>query len=94
MSDIKSDLLLLEDLSKQISDLIHSDSFEKVYELDQVRSSIIKKIQLNKSDKSNIKLQLKIIIDDNASMVLILENKLRRLNTNHNKFSKIFKAYC
>tara|TARA_B110000027_G_C16121697_1_gene303453 strand:- start:2282 stop:2566 length:285 start_codon:yes stop_codon:yes gene_type:complete len=93
MNDFKKDFLLLEDLSKQISDLVHSDDFEKIYELDQIRHSIITKIYSNKSDDYNIKNQLKNIIKENTSMVLSLENKLNQLHRNHNKFNKIFNAY-
>ena len=93
MKKINSELILLENLSKQISDLIHINSFDKITELDAIRQSIIKNIHLNKSDSSNAKDKLKKLIQNNNSMILILETKLKRLNINHNKFNKIFQAY-
>ena len=93
MDDINSDLILLESLSKKISDLIYDDNFNKISELDSLRQTLIKNIHLNKKNNVNIKHKLINLIKEYESMVLISEAKLKKLNTNHNKFNTILKAY-
>ena len=47
MDSIHSSLITLENLSKQISNLIYHNSFEKIPELDLQRQSLIKSIYIN-----------------------------------------------
>ena len=45
MNSLNSDLILLENLSKKISDLIFNNSFSQVIEIDTQRKRLIKKIK-------------------------------------------------
>ena len=46
MNNLNSDLMLLENLSKKISDLIFDKNFSQVLEIDAQRKLLIKKISL------------------------------------------------
>jgi hypothetical protein len=93
MDNINSDLIILENLSKQISNLIHENSFDKILELDSFRQSIIKNIQSHYINDVEVKDKVKNFIKENEIMVSISQNKLKDLKVNHNKFNKILKAY-
>lgn len=93
MDSIHSSLITLENLSKQISNLIYHNSFEKIPELDLQRQSLIKSIYINKEDHLEIKEKLKKLMHDNDLMIINSDNKLKKLNLNHNKFNKRLKAY-
>ena len=54
IDNINSDLITLENLSIQISDLIHENNFKKILELDTLRQTIIQNIQLNFINDSKV----------------------------------------
>ena len=93
MDNIISNFTTLEMLSKQISDLIYNNNYDKVYELDLMRQSIIKDIIKEKSHDHNIKNILKNLINQNESLIFYSENNLENLKKNQNKFNKRLKAY-
>ena len=75
MDKLESNLLLLENVSKQISDLIHNNNFQKIPELDELRKSIIENIHSNKINELDIKSKLMNLIQENESLILISEIK-------------------
>ena len=82
-STYKDDLLQLEALSKNISDLIFINDFEKIIELDIERKKIIKKIIKNE-DASISKNKVIKMINDNTQLIEKVDQKsaaalLRRL---------------
>ena len=93
MPNINTDLILLENLSKQISDLISQNNFKKVPHLDSLRQSIIQNTYLNKKDDLDIKDKIKKLINENDLLILASESKLKNLNKNHTKFHKRLTAY-
>ena len=93
MDSINSDLDLLENLSKKISDLIYENKFTQISEIDAQRKALIIKIMENESKKNKIKERIRKIIKNNTSMIEVSETKLKKLSKNHNKFSKRLKAY-
>ena len=93
MDSINSDLDLLENLSKKISDLIYYNNFNQIEEIDTQRKVLIKKIMESESKKNKIKERIRKLIKINTSMIEASETKLKILSKNHNKFSKRLKAY-
>ena len=93
MDTINSDLDLLENLSKKISDLIYDNKFSQISEIDAQRKALIKKIMESESEKNKIKERIHKLIKKNTSMIEVSETKLKKLSKNHNKFSKRLKAY-
>ena len=93
MDSIKSDLDLLENLSKKISDLLYNNEFSKISEIDIQRKALIKKIKESQLKKNNIKATISKLIENNNSMVRSTEQKLFKLSKNHNDFNKRLKAY-
>jgi len=93
MDTINSDLDLLENLSKKISDLIYDNKFNQISEIDAQRKALIIKIMENESKKNKIKERIRKLIKNNTSMIEVSETKLKKLSKNHNKFSKRLKAY-
>ena len=93
MDNIISNFTTLEMLSKQISDLIYNNNYDKVYELDLMRQSIIKDIIKEKSHDHNIKNILKNLITQNESLIFYSESNLENLKKNQSKFNKRLKAY-
>jgi hypothetical protein len=93
MDNIISNFTILETLSKQISDLIYNNNYDKVYELDLMRQSIIKDIIKEKSHDHNIKNILKNLITQNESLIFYSESNLENLKKNQSKFNKRLKAY-
>ena len=91
-SAYKDDLLQLELLSKKISDLIYSNDYEKIIELDIERKKIIKKIIKNE-DSSISKNKVINIINNNRQLIEKVEDKMNALSSNHNKFSKRLQFY-
>ena len=55
METIKSDLELLESMSKKISDLIYNNEFHDISLLDDQRKLLIKKIKESEIKKNDIK---------------------------------------
>ena len=93
MDSINSDLDMLENLSKKISDLIYDNKFNQISEIDAQRKALIIKIMENESKKNKIKERIRKLIKNNTSMIEVSETKLKKLSKNHNKFSKRLKAY-
>ena len=93
MDSINSDLDMLENLSKKISDLIYDNKFSQISEIDAQRKALIIKIMENESKKNKIKERIRKLIKNNTSMIEVSETKLKKLSKNHNKFSKRLKAY-
>ena len=91
-STYKDDLLQLEVLSKNISDLIFINNFEKIIELDIERKKIIKKIIKNE-DASISKNKVIKIINNNTQLIEKVDEKMTALSSNHNKFSKRLQFY-
>ena len=93
MDSINSDLDLLENLSKKISDLLYNNEFSKVSEIDIQRKALIKKIKDSQLKKNNIKARISKLLENNNSMVRSTEKKLYKLSKDHNDFNKRLKAY-
>jgi len=93
MDSIKSDLDLLENLSKKISDLLYNNDFTKISEIDNQRKELIKKIKESQLKKNNIKARISKLLENNNSMVRSTEKKLHKLSKDHNDFNKRLKAY-
>ena len=93
MDSINSDLDLLENLSKKISDLLYHNEFSQISEIDIQRKALIKKIKESQLKKNNIKARIIKLLENNNSMVRSTEKKLHKLSKTHSKFSKRFKAY-
>ena len=93
MDSINSDLDLLENLSKKISDLLYNNEFSQISEIDIQRKVLIKKIKESQLNKNNIKARISKLLENNNSMVRSTENKIHKLSKNHNKFNKRLKAY-
>lgn len=93
MGSIDNDLDLLENLSKQISDLLYNNEFAKVSEIDSQRIALIKKIKENETHKNIIKQRIGKLVKNNTDLIEKTEKKLLNLSKNHNKFNKRLKAY-
>ena len=93
MSILNSELILLEDLSKRISDLIYNNNFSQVSEIDAQRRALIKKIKDSEIHKKNIRSRIGKIVRNNAELLLETEKKLKELSKNHHNFNKRLKAY-
>ena len=93
MDSINSDLDLLENLSKKISDLLYNNQFSQISEIDNQRKELIKKIKESQFKKNNIKARISKVLENNNSMVRSTEKKLYKLSKDHNDFNKRLKAY-
>ena len=93
MDSINSDLDLLENLSKKISDLLYNNEFSKISDIDIQRKALIKKIKESQLKKNNIKARISKLLDNNNSMIRSTEKKLYKLSKDHNDFNKRLKAY-
>lgn len=93
MGSINNDLDLLENLSKQISDLLYNNKFSKVSEIDSQRVALIKKIKENETHKNIVKQRIVNLVENNTALIEKTEKKLQNLSKNHNKFNKRLKAY-
>ena len=93
MDTLNSDLDLLENLSKKISDLIYNNEFSKISLLDEQRKLLIEKIKEREIKKNHIKKRIVKLIESNLENIKITEKKLQNLSKNHNKFNKRLKAY-
>tara|TARA_B110000503_G_scaffold91023_1_gene137521 strand:- start:244 stop:537 length:294 start_codon:yes stop_codon:yes gene_type:complete len=91
-STFKDDLIKLEMLSKNISDLIFSNDYEKIIELDIERKKIIKKIIINE-DTSISKNKVIQMINNNTQLIEKIDDKMNNLSSNHNKFSRRLQFY-
>lgn len=86
-----TDLNQIENLSKQISDLINLGDYSRIEDLDRIRLELIK----NFTDKNNKYFQnlVKKISLKNTENIRQLESKLILLKDEKSKFIKRFKAY-
>ena len=86
-----SDLMQIENISKQISDLINSGDYRQIETLDKTRLDLIK----NFKDKNNKSFQslIRDISKKNNNDINQIENKLISLKDEKSKFIKRFKAY-
>ena len=75
MDSINSDLDLLENLSKKISDLLYNNEFSQISEIDIQRKELIKKIKESQLKKNNIKARITKLLENNNSMVRSTEKK-------------------
>ncbi len=93
MDTLNSDLEMLENLSKKISDLIHDNEFANISYLDSQRRLLIEKIKNSEIKRVNIKKRIGKIVENNLENIKATEKKLQNLSKNHNKFNKRLKAY-
>jgi|TARA_B110000003_G_scaffold25844_1_gene24629 PP-loop superfamily ATP-utilizing enzyme len=93
MDNINSDLDLLENLSKKISDLLYNNKFSEVSDIDYQRKELIKKIKESQLQKKVIKARIGQLVANNIALIDATEKKLQKLSENHNKFNKRLKAY-
>ena len=93
MDNLNSDLDLLENLSKKISDLIYNNEFTQVSFIDAQRRALIKKIIESESKKNAIKKRIGKLLENNIENIKATEIRLQNLSKNHNKFNKRLKAY-
>ena len=93
MDTLNSDLQLLENLSKKISDLINLNRYKQISELDEQRKEIIRKIKKSQIKKNEIKARIRLLAEGNTRMVQATERKMQLLQKNHNKFNKRLEAY-
>ena len=93
MDTLNSDLEMLENLSKKISDLIHDNEFDNISYLDSQRRLLIEKIKNSEIKRVNIKNRIGQIVENNLENIKATEKKLQDLSKNHNKFKKRLKAY-
>ncbi len=93
MDNLNSDLDLLENLSKKISDLIYNNKYSQISFLDAQRRILIKRIKESEVKKNSIKERIGELVKNNKENLKITEEKLVKLSKNHNKFSKRLKAY-
>ena len=93
MDNINSDLDLLENLSKKISDLLYNNKFSEISDIDYQRKELIKKIKESQLQKKVIKARIGQLVENNIAMIDATEKKLQKLSENHNKFNKRLKAY-
>ena len=87
----KYDLIQIENISKQISDLINLGDYSRIETLDKNRLDLIE----NFKDKNNKNFQTLIrkISDKNKNDINQVEVKLISLKDEKSKFIKRFKAY-
>ena len=93
MDNLNSDLDLLENLSKKISDLIYNNEFAQISYIDAQRRALIEKIKESQIKKNDIKKRINKLVQNNVENIKVSERKLQNLSINHNKFNKRLKAY-
>jgi hypothetical protein len=93
MNNIKDDLSELENISKNISDLIYNNQFEQIPLLELKRQSIIKNIQIDKNSYTISAKRISDLITNNEQMISQTEQSLNTLKADHYKFDKRMKAY-
>ncbi|MDC1111425.1 hypothetical protein OAT09_02095 [Alphaproteobacteria bacterium] len=91
MIEYQDDLNRLELLSVEISDLVSTNNFEKILELDLERQKIIHKISntIPLSSKSKIT----EIVNINNTSINRIEDKMKNLSVNNNKLNKRINFY-
>ena len=85
------DLTKIENLSKKISDLVKNSNFEKINEINKIRTELITKFK----DKNNKDFQktIRLIKEKNFENIRSIENKFNKLKNEQSKYKKRFKAY-
>jgi hypothetical protein len=93
MTNNNKDLDLLEELSRQISEIIINKDFDLIAKIDESRQLIIKSFSDNRPIDDVFRKKLKSLINDNNSLILELESQIKRLTKEHNQFDNRFKFY-
>mgnify|MGYP006101768849 CR=1 FL=1 len=93
MNKVTSDLIVLEELSKQISDLIYNNDFDQILELDTNRQLIIKNFENNQPINIAVKNKLLSLIKCNEVLLADVQSKMKNLTKSHIKFNKRLKFY-
>ena len=87
----QDDLNKLELLSVEISDLVNTNNFKKILELDLERQRIINNI-INTVPLSS-KNKITEIVNINNISINTIEDKMKNLNVNNNKLNKRINFY-
>ena len=87
----RSSMMIIEELSKKISNLINVGEYQKVSDLDKARLKLIKEFNY----KNNLKFRSLVlgISNKNLENIQNIENKFKDLQIERSKFIKRFKAY-
>ena len=93
INDLNSDLNLLENLSKKISDLLYNNEFSRITEIDKQRKALIRKIKESHIRSIQIKTRIANLSENNLIMINDVEKKIHKLSKTQNKFMKRIKAY-
>ena len=91
MVEYQDDLNKLELLSVEISDLVNTNNFEKILELDLERQKIINKI--SNTVLLSSKNKITEIVNINNISINTIEDKMKNLNVNNNKLNKRINFY-
>ena len=89
--NLKDQLIELERLSINISDLIKDNKYENIIELDLKRQNIIKSINIEHA--KNYKNELIEFFDNNNKQIKSIEDDILQLKKKSKKSLKCFKAY-
>ena len=91
MVEYQDDLNKLELLSVKISDLVNTNNFGKILELDLERQKIINKI--SNTVPLSSKNKITEIVNINNISINTIEDKMKNLNVNNNKLNKRINFY-
>ena len=91
MVEYQYDLNKLELLSVEISDLVHTNNFEKILKLDLERQKIINKI--SNTVPLSSKNKITEIVNINNTSINRIEDKMKNLSVNNNKLNKRINFY-
>ena len=91
MVEYQDDLNKLELLSVEISDLVITNNFKKILELDLERQKIINKI--SNTVPLSSKNKITEIVNINNTSINRIEDKMKNLSVNHNKLNKRINFY-
>ena len=89
--NLKDQLIELERLSINISDLIKDNKYENIVELDSRRQNIIKSINIEHA--KDFKNELIGFFDNNNKQIKSIEDDILQLKKKSKKSLKCFKAY-
>ncbi len=89
--NLKDQLIELERLSINISDLIKDNKYENIVELDLRRQNIIKSINIEHA--KDFKNELIGIFENNNKQIKSIEDDILQLKKKSKKSLKCFKAY-
>ena len=91
MVEYQDDLNKLELLSVKISDLVNTNNFGKILELDLERQKIINKI--SNTVPLSSKNKITEIVNINDTSINRIEDKMKNLSVNNNKLNKRINFY-